>query len=402
MTMTAAGPSSKPLYSIFTHSVGANTAGHALPSKLRAIAAAGIQGVEIFQDDLDAFAASEEFDTIYKALTPPASPHSFQRRSLGDAAAVGEAVRQEEKSAYNAHGPCTAEHAQRELVCASYVAGLCGSLGLQILSLQPMRDVEGWRDAGKRKEALERVRSRFPIMRALGTDLLLCCSNCQPASQLSDDANVYVRDFAALAHEAASYNAGDESGCLKPLRIAFEGLSWGTFIDRWDQAYDVVERVNEANFGLCLDSFNTLGRQYADPCSPSGIQEPRQQTEEALRQSLASLVERVPTEKVFFLQLGDARKPVDGPLEHSPNDNEPRPARMIWSRGNRLMPGEHDRGAYLPTLDFVRAVLATGYKGPWSIEVFNESLNDTDISIEKQHAERAFHGLEWLVNAVNN
>lgn len=400
-----------PTLSIFTASVGFHSAGHSLPSKLRAIAKAGFEGVEIFQDDLDAFAESDEFAIIYKALTPPSSPQ-YGKRSLSNTTNENEiastssssTLQQQEKTAWNAHGKCTPFEAQRELVCASYIRGICASLGLQILSLQPMRDIEGWKDSQKRKDAMERVKSRFAIMRALGTDLLLCCSSCQPKDEITNDINQCAEDFAFLADEAARFDESitlDESSqtLLKPLRIAFEGLSWGTYIDRWDQAYEIVKKVDKTNFGLCFDSFNTLGRQFADPCSPSGIQEPREETEKALKSSLQSIPIQVPAEKVFFLQVGDARK-MEKPLEPSPNPNEPRPARMIWSRGNRLYPGEFDRGAFMPTLDFVKAVCATGYKGPWSIEVFNSSLHQPGQKVQTEHAERGHKGLVWLINQV--
>ncbi|PWN37440.1 xylose isomerase-like protein [Meira miltonrushii] len=406
-----------PTLSIFTASVGFHTAGHTLPSKLRSIANAGFEAVEIFQDDLDAFAASDEFAIIYKALTPPSSPqygkrvlHDNEIASTSSTTLSNETVTQE-KTAWNAHGPCTPFEAQREIVCASYIRGICASLGLQILSLQPMRDVEGWKDSQKRKHAIERVRSRFAVMRALGTDLLLCCSNCQPEDQITNDIDQCAEDFAILADEAARFETtitpmlnentiiAPQQQSTKPLRIAFEGLSWGTYIDRWDQAYAIVEKVDRKNFGLCFDSFNTLGRQFADPCSPSGIQEPIAETEKALKASLEAIPVKVPAEKVFFLQVGDARK-MQVPLEPSPNPNEPRPARMIWSRGNRLYPGEFDRGAFMPTLDFVKAVHSTGYKGPWSIEVFNSSLHEPGQEVQKEHAERGHKGLVWLINQV--
>jgi 4-hydroxyphenylpyruvate dioxygenase len=43
---------------------------------------------------------------------------------------------------------------------------------------------------------------------------------------------------------------------------------------------------------------------------------------------------------------------------------------LYWSRHFRNMPGEGD----LPVADFVRAVFATGYRGPLSLEVFNDQF----------------------------
>ena len=43
---------------------------------------------------------------------------------------------------------------------------------------------------------------------------------------------------------------------------------------------------------------------------------------------------------------------------------------LYWSRHFRNMPGEGD----LPVTDFMRAVAATGYNGPISLEIFNDQF----------------------------
>jgi 4-hydroxyphenylpyruvate dioxygenase len=43
---------------------------------------------------------------------------------------------------------------------------------------------------------------------------------------------------------------------------------------------------------------------------------------------------------------------------------------LYWSRHYRNMPGQGD----LPVVDFMRAVAATGYAGPLSLEVFNDQF----------------------------
>src|SRR5690606_8566195 len=43
---------------------------------------------------------------------------------------------------------------------------------------------------------------------------------------------------------------------------------------------------------------------------------------------------------------------------------------LYWSRHFRNMPGEGD----LPVVDFMRAVAATGYSGPLSLEIFNDQF----------------------------
>lgn len=68
-----------------------------------------------------------------------------------------------------------------------------------------------------------------------------------------------------------------------------------------------------------------------------------------------------------------------------------------WSRGNRLFPCEKELGAYLPVDKFSDAVLATGYSGPWSLEVFNDSLSNKDAKVPQEHATRAIKGLRKAV-----
>ena len=87
----------------------------------------------------------------------------------------------------------------------------------------------------------------------------------------------------------------------------------------------------------------------------------------------------IPGDKIFYLQLADA------------------PALSMdvlsWSRHHRLFPGE---GAFdLPT--FVAHVLATGFDGPLSLEVFNDTFRQTDPDRTAVHALRS---LVWLQDKV--
>ncbi|KAJ1030598.1 hypothetical protein NDA16_001506 [Ustilago loliicola] len=458
-------------YSIFTHSAGANIAGHSLLAKLRAIADAGFDGIELFQDDLDAFASSEEFRQIQErgdaalshtnpqpnifALTPPDSPMNFNRRfsessttssnsstntsatsyASHKAAHIGGASKsyfavagldddllaRNDKGelvigldglpmTYNAFGTCTATAYRQELAAASYIASFCDSLRLRIYSLQPLRDFEGWAKPQDQLLALRRARSRFEIMRALGADLLLICSNNQQHPTTVGNIERIGGDLAQLAHFAEqfgpvltpSYRSNAEEGVErepKPIRIGYEALSWGAHVDVWSRAWQAVKHADRDNVGLILDSFNTLAREYADPCTATGITDRCQDPYAEVMKSIDALA-TVPAEKIFFLQIGDARKMAQ-PLAPSPNPDEPRPARMIWSRGNRLFPCEYKEGAFLPVKEFVRAaVKQAGYTGAWSIEVFNSSLSDEGEDVPVSHARRARAGLDRLVEEV--
>jgi hypothetical protein len=75
-----------------------------------------------------------------------------------------------------------------------------------------------------------------------------------------------------------------------------------------------------------------------------------------LADDLADLAKSVPPHKIFFLQLADAPKlSMDA---------------LSWSRHHRLFPGQGE----LPVAPFLRDLLATGWKGALSLEVFNDEF----------------------------
>ena len=195
---------------------------------------------------------------------------------------------------------------------------LAAELGLTIDLYQPFRDFEAMPEP-QRARNLDRAERKFDIMQALGTDLVLVCSNTQPAA-LDDDARA-----AADLHEMA------ERAAKRGLRVGFEALSWARHIRLWRHAWRIVQQVDHPALGLIVDSFHTL----------------------ALRDDPAGLAD-VPGERIFFVQLADA------PLRDMDV--------LSWSRHYRNFPGQGD----LPVTGFVRAVLASGYAGPLSLEVFND------------------------------
>jgi 4-hydroxyphenylpyruvate dioxygenase len=113
-----------------------------LDEKLRAIAAAGFDAVEIFENDLLSFGGS---------------PRD--------------------------------------------VAQLCSDLDLSICAFQPFRDFEGMPEP-QRTRNFARVERKFDLMRELQTDLLLICSNISPAALGGIDRA--AADFHELGERAAS------------------------------------------------------------------------------------------------------------------------------------------------------------------------------------------------------
>jgi hypothetical protein len=78
-----------------------------------------------------------------------------------------------------------------------------------------------------------------------------------------------------------------------------------------------VKLVDRPNIGLCLDTFQTVGSEYADPTTSSGListEGVQANLEQNWKYSLANLTKTVPKEKIYLLQISDAYRPKT-PLE---------------------------------------------------------------------------------------
>jgi 4-hydroxyphenylpyruvate dioxygenase len=193
-------------------------------------------------------------------------------------------------------------------------------LNLTLDLYQPLRDFEAMPEPD-----FARAEAKFELMQALGADLLLVCSNVSP----------HAVDNDALA--AAQLRELAERAAARGLRIAYEALAWGRCVDDYEHAWRIVELADHPALGICLDSFHILSRGS----DPAGIED-------------------IPGEKIFFLQLADAPRMAMDVLQ--------------WSRHHRCFPGQ---GAF--DLDrFLAHVLATGYRGPLSLEVFNDVFRAAD------------------------
>lgn len=141
-----------------------------------------------------------------------------------------------------------------------------------------------------------------------------------------------------------------------------------THATTWSTVWDIVKRANRPNIGLCLDTFQTAGGEWGDPTTASGRIETisEEQLERRYEQSLQQLTETVPKEKIYLLQISDAYKPPFA-LSKEPDESGLRP-RGRWSHDFRPMPFD---GGYLPIVPMTRAVLKTGFRGWFSMEIFD-------------------------------
>jgi 4-hydroxyphenylpyruvate dioxygenase len=200
------------------------------------------------------------------------------------------------------------------------VGNLCRDLGLEICAFQPFRDFEGMPEP-QRARNFARAERKFDLMQELGTDLLLVCSNISPAS------------LGGIDRAAADFRELGERAALRGLRVGFEALAWGRHVNDYRDAWEIVRRADHKSIGIILDSFHALA-----PAFPTNA------------------IQSIPADKIFLVQLADAPKLGLDVLS--------------WSRHFRCFPGQGD----LPVADFVKAVRTTGYKGPLSLEIFNDQF----------------------------
>ncbi|MBN9673515.1 bifunctional sugar phosphate isomerase/epimerase/4-hydroxyphenylpyruvate dioxygenase family protein [Roseibium aggregatum] len=255
-----------------------------LAEKLSAIAEAGFDGVEIFENDFLAFDRSPK--------------------------EVGQMVR---------------DH------------------GLEISLFQPFRDFEGMPEP-QRTRTFARADRKFDLMREMGADLVLICSNVSPIA------------LGGIDRAAEDLHELGEMAKDRGIRIGYEALAWGRFISDHRDAWEIVRRADHANVGLILDTFHTLSRKI----------EP-------------DTIRAIPGDKIFFVQLADA-----------PNFDMDL---LYWSRHFRNMPGEGD----LDVTGFMRAIAATGYDGVLSLEIFNDQFRGGS---PKSIAVDGYRSLLYLMDQV--
>ncbi|KAF2863838.1 3-dehydroshikimate dehydratase [Piedraia hortae CBS 480.64] len=253
----------------------------------------------------------------------------------------------------------------------------CKQRCISIICLQPFMHYEGLRDRQKHAQRIKEMELWIQLALELHTPLICIPSSFLPESEASGDLDLIVADLREVADLAAPHG----------LLMTYESLAWGTHSDTWERSWEIVQRVDRHNFGLCLDTFNMAGRVYADPAVEGG-RTPNAEADMAA--SLRRLVQDVDVSKVFFVQVVDAAY-LSRPLDENHEYYVPgQPARMSWSRNCRLFYGEHDRGAYLPIAAILKAILVDlGYHGYVSAELFSASLFDPSPDTPAEHARRA-------------
>jgi 4-hydroxyphenylpyruvate dioxygenase len=323
---------------ICSHSLGRAWV-HSLPSKLDAAARHNLD-IELFYEDLEYVARALPGGSNNSVTTTPPPPEAL-------------------------------------LAAARHIRQLCDERAITIMCLQPFMHYDGLRDRARHAARIADARVWIDMALLLGTTLIAVPSTCLPAREVSGDVALLVADLRELADLGAAHG----------VTFAYEALCWGTHVDRWEQAWEVVQRVDRANVQICFDTFNFAGRVFGDPAAVGCVTE---DAEEAMAASLQRLVRTVDVRKIAYIQVVDAEKLAAPLVEGHEFYQEEQGARMSWSRNCRLFYGETERGAYLPVYAILKTLLVDlGFEGYVSAELFNRSLTGPEASVPEEHAERA-------------
>jgi sugar phosphate isomerase/epimerase len=225
-----------------------------------------------------------------------------------------------------------------------------GQSGLRVTGFQVLRDFEGL-SGHLHAYKLDVAKAMLGMCRALGSRVLLVCSST--SAHATGDPESLVRDLQKLAMLALPLG----------IRVAYEALSWGRYVDQFPQAWNIVNQADRANLGLAIDSFHILATATAlDP------------------------LEHVDADKVFLVQLADFMwREVRSPDE-----------RIDTARHFRVFPGEGVHGAEVA--DLVRRLDRRGYRGDYSFEVFNDDYTQLPLPFV---AARARRSVKWITGQVS-
>lgn len=218
---------------------------------------------------------------------------------------------------------------------------ICADLGLSIVTCQPFRDFEGM-PLARRARTFDRAERKFDLLQELGTDLLFVCSSLSPEAE--GGIPRLAEDFAELAQRAAK----------RGLRVGYEALAWGRHVSDYRDAWEVVRRANQPNLGLILDSFHIFSRGFE-----------------------IESIRNIPGDRIALVQVADAPK-----LQMDT---------LSWSRHWRCLPGQGD----FDLAGFLDCLLATGYQGPLSLEIFNDRFRAGSARLVARDGHRS---LLWLMN----
>lgn len=147
------------------------------------------------------------------------------------------------------------------------------------------------------------------------------------------------------------------------IRIAYEALSWGRWVNEYPTSWEAVKLADRENVGLLIDSYHIL-----------------------VRGTSLKHLDEIPAEKVSLVQLSDYMW-----------DYLPTVADIIETAWHhRVFPGER---SYSPAVaEIVQRLDKAGYRGDYIFEVFNDDYLQCPPAVI---AARARKSAAWLVERVS-
>ena len=223
------------------------------------------------------------------------------------------------------------------------------SSGLRVTGFQVLRDFEGL-GGHLHDYKVDVAKSMLQLCAAVGAKVLLACSST--STHATTDIDAMARDLRKLAMLALPLG----------VKVAYEGLSWGSTINEFPQAWDIVVQADMPNLGLGLDSFHALATKT--PVDELDMLDPS---------------------RIYLVQLADF-------MWHEVRSIE---ERITTARHFRVFPGEGVHSAQVA--EWVTRLHALGYRGDYSFEVFNDDYQQMPLAAV---AERAHRSALWLGEEV--
>ncbi|CAH0019992.1 unnamed protein product [Clonostachys rhizophaga] len=305
--------------SVATSSLGKTAAGYHIRQKLRAARAQGFDGVEVAFDCLEGHALLEPF----------ASEDS---------------------------------RASRLLAAAQDIYTLASAESLEIIALTPFGAYDALEHPDDVQDRLQEAELWLQICEKLRAPILQVPTFIPPTNKkTTSNINKIADNMRRLGQLARSYNK----------IIAYEGVAWGIYTDKWQQIRDIIELVNLPNVRHCLDTFHIAACLAGDPFNASAPVRPEGLIE--LGKSLEELRQTLDPNTIGYFQLSDATV-ADPDQRGYANPDLSQPPFMVQSRNCRIYPCEPEHGGALPAVDVAKAVFDTGYRGWVSMEVFHTDL----------------------------
>ncbi len=226
--------------------------------------------------------------------------------------------------------------------------------GLKVNAIQVMRDFEGLSGA-LHDYKMDTVKSMLRVCEAVRAERLLICSST--SAHASGDLDHIASDLRKVALLATPLG----------LTVGFEALSWGRHVSDFEVSWDIVQRADCVNLGVCIDSFHVLAN-----CGLNGTD--------------FDALALISGDGIAFVQLSDFLwKAVRTPEE-----------RIETARHLRVFPGEGVHSAELSRM--ISMIVKSGYVGDWSFEVFNDDYQQMP-SVDV--ARRAWRSAQWCAGQTS-